>query len=239
SGSSPQLTTSSGDNNNGHGNDAEGVDTSNPAQNAGPQNAVSSPQGIVSSGDNNNGHGNDAEGVDSSNPGGGKSAVNQDAQTQTQTNEISTNNHGSEDRHNRGHGNDRDGIDQNNPSQGIGGPNSVVSSRVDDGDTPGFNPVDDDMGAMFDSSEGNGWHDIVVNDDNGPEITMDASESSNGWVDAVENHGNGNNVKQQGGGKDKRSQNDEDNPAGAVDDIGTVDVNANNGDNFDVAVGGL
>jgi hypothetical protein len=55
----PGSGTDDGADNNGHGNNEDGVDSSNPGK-----------------GKDNNGHGNNADGVDSSNPGQGKGGPN-------------------------------------------------------------------------------------------------------------------------------------------------------------------
>ncbi len=75
-----------GDGDNGHGNDADGVDESNPGKGNGGPNAKKGNNPSGSDGDN--GHGNDADGVDESNPGKGNGRPNAEKNDNQDENEF-------------------------------------------------------------------------------------------------------------------------------------------------------
>lgn len=144
----------------------------------------------------------------------------------------------SEGDHDKGHGNDHDGIDDDNPGQGGGGPNAKKSTSSDEGDAPGNNSQDDDMEmlAMLDETDGNGWHD-VVNDEQDGDNALDAGGSENGWVETIEDDSGKDKGKKI---KNKDENEDSDNPLGDIDNDAISDHNDHsNNDGGNIPEGGL
>ncbi len=113
------------DGDNGHGNDAGGVDASNPGQGA-SNGADTAPEAPAAGGtdavptvgnDGDNGHGNDANGVDASNPGQGASNGAGTAPEAPVAGGMDAVPPVGNDGDN-GHGNDANGVDASNPGQG-------------------------------------------------------------------------------------------------------------------------
>lgn len=121
-GSSDTLVTN---HDNGHGNDPDHVDESNPGDSSNNQNGGSGARdeahddnGHANDGSHadhdDNGHGNDAGGVDSSNPGSGGEGGNGNSGGNSDS-------VGGDD--DNGHGNDTGGVDSSNPGNGGSGGN--------------------------------------------------------------------------------------------------------------------
>ncbi|OGV38679.1 MAG: hypothetical protein A2020_03910 [Lentisphaerae bacterium GWF2_45_14] len=112
--------------NNGHGNNEDGVDCSNPGQGNGGPNGEEDPSGTV---DDENGNGSNS------------SAETSDASTGDDDSSAETSDDDGEGNSNNGHGNNEDGVDCSNPGQGNGGPNGEVdaSGDVDDESSNGNN----------------------------------------------------------------------------------------------------
>jgi hypothetical protein len=179
-------------NNNGHGNNEDGVDSSNPGQGSGGPNGQTDTNG----------------GVDDENGNGGNTNSNQSG-SNAPTNVGGSGADTTGTHNNNGHGNNTDGIDSSNPGQGSGGPNGQTDTNggVDDENGNGGSTTPTNNGGSTNQGGSNTPTNNGGSTNQGGSNTPTNNGGSTNSSGTNSNSGNQNN----GGGKNSNSNGSENN----------------------------
>ena len=172
---------SGGADNNGHGNNEDGVDVSNPGQGNGGPNGTTDQNGSVDDESTGSGAATGTESADST----GNGSINGSGSTENNDPVNGGSNGNSGGAGNNGHGNNEDGVDVSNPGQGNGGPNGTT----------------DQSGSVDNESTGSGAA-------TGTESTDSTGNDINNGSNSNGNSGNGNSNGNGGGNNSNNVQTD-------------------------------